>query len=378
MRRSFAKFTRGATAVFAALLFGATIVVAQANDPFKKETLLNAVRSKRFRTENLVKAVELRGVDFQLTESVAQEFLEAGAFPPLLDAIRANYRPTVAANSPRPNNNGARSPSNSSGNTSASNVPAGPPLSKNEIVTLLQSGVPPARVERIVEARGVDFTLDRETSREITAAGGTRSLLGAISERAASTQANPPNSSEPNLFGNSGGGSARANAPSYDDLMAQAYSKNITPQQSFYLLQQAIQIDSSKPAAYQLLGALLLYGRNDYAGATQAFRAARERGGDAVFRVYHDHDGFFNTYCVGTLYVSKDKVTYEADDGKDSYQARFADIKEAKLNGFVGSQYGAFHLKVTQGDGKPRNYNFAPATQNAAEARLILSFMQGN
>ena len=69
-------------------------------------------------------------------------------------------------------------------------------------------------------------------------------------------------------------------------------------------------------------------------------------------------------------------MTYKGDDGIHALEATRADINEAKLNGFVGSQYGAFHIRATQG-GKKNNYNFAPFTRRQPEAGLILKLIQG-
>jgi hypothetical protein len=41
----------------------------------------------------------------------------------------------------------------------------------------------------------------------------------------------------------------------------------------------------------------------------------------------------------------------------------------------MGSGYGAFHIRATQG-GKKNNYNFAPFTRKAAESNLILKLIQ--
>ena len=142
--------------------------------------------------------------------------------------------------------------------------------------------------------------------------------------------------------------------------------------QAAQLLQTAINLNAARPEAYQLMGIIELYGNHNFDEARRYMTAAIERGGDAVFRVYHDHaNGSFNTYCIGSLYVSKNKVTYEADNGVDSYRANFAEIKEAKVNGLLGKNLGAFHIKINQG----RNYNFAPATKNVTESQMIVGFI---
>jgi hypothetical protein len=74
------------------------------------------------------------------------------------------------------------------------------------------------------------------------------------------------------------------------------------------------------------------------------------------------------------LFVSKTGVTFRADDGNHTFEASRADIKEAKINGFVGAQYGAYHLKV--GAGKGETYNFAPFNRQKSEATLVISLIQ--
>jgi hypothetical protein len=249
-------------------------------------------------------------------------------------------------------------------------VPAGPPLSKNEIVTLLQSGVPTTRVEQFVEARGVSFSITPQIAREIKEAGGNNALIGAITGKASETPATPSAPSNPRR--------PVPAAPDYDDLTDKAVAAMQASNSglAINLLQQAVKIDSSKPLAYGLLGYAQLYLSHDILGAERSMRAAIERGGGAPFRVYHDHDGFFNTFCQGSLFVSKTNVTFKGDDGNHTFAADRANIKEAKSNGLVGVQYGAFHLKVVTGAKKADNYNFAPLTKLKSEANLIISLIQ--
>jgi len=145
------------------------------------------------------------------------------------------------------------------------------------------------------------------------------------------------------------------------------------------LLQQAAAMDSAKPTAYQLLGYAQLYGSSqDVVSAERSMRAAVERGGNGVFRVYHDHDGFFNSYCQGSFFVTKTGVTFKADDGNHTFATQDTQIKSSGINDFVGSQYGAFNLKVFQDESKnkTKTYNFAPATRKKAESNLILTLIK--
>jgi hypothetical protein len=369
IKKNFAqvRFAAFVAAVFLFVMMSWSAAEMQAKNPYDKERLLKVVRLNALSTQEVVQAVQQRGVDFEVTPGIEGEFRDAGARPELIETLKTNYRPAAAPS--RPSNTNTVKP----GVRPSTNVPAGPPLSKSEIITLLQSGAPVARVEQFVEVRGVSFSVTPEIAREITAAGGNRSLLGAITEKA--TSAPSTVSSSP---------AARNNAPDYDDLTDQAIAAMQASNSSYAirLLQQAASMDSSKPLAYQLLGFAQLYGNQDILSAERSMRAALERGGSAVFYVYHDHDGFFKTYCEGSLFVTRAAVTYKAKDGNHTFEAQDSKIKEAKLNGFFGSELGAFHLKVFREPGEAKKndesktFNFAPATRSKAESNLIISMIQ--
>lgn len=362
-----------AMALLLALLMTGAAQMQSGKNPYDKERLLKVVSLNALSTQEIVQAIEQRGVDFQINAGVEAEFKQAGARPELIEAMRRSYRPKTAppANTPSnpPSNTTPKSNLNPS-NTTAK-VPPGPPLSKNEIVTLLQSGLPVARVEQFVEVRGVNFALNAQVSKEITAAGGNRSLLGAIGEKApvASNNPSPPVKSVTTPAG-----------PDYDDLTDQAISamQANNAAGAIRLLQKAVTMDAGRPTAYQLMGFAYLYGNKDITSAETQMRAALDRNGVATFRVYHDHDGFFKTYCLGTFFVGKAGLTFKADDGNHTFEAAKATIKEVEVNDFMGSSYGAFHVKVFQDDKKKstKNFNFAPATTKKDESKLVVSLVK--
>lgn len=346
--------------------------LAQAKRPITKKGLLEAVQINGLTTKELVGRIQQRGVDFELTSGDEAEFQRAGARPEIITAARENYRQVAAVNAPtRPPATNNSSPGNNANSARLANVPNGPPLARNEIITLLQSGAPAARVEQFVEKRGVSFSVTPEIAREIMAAGGTRSLVGAITEK--STEENSSANSSP-VFGNTG----RDEGPDYDDLTDRALASMQANDSNgaIRLLQQAVSLDASKPTAYQLLGINMLYSQQNFSAAAQAMRAAIERDGAAVFRVYHDHDGGFNDVCQGSFFITKAGVSYKADNGNHTFEAEDANIKEAKTNGFVGVAYGAFHIKPRVKINGKDNFNFAPATRQKAESQLLLSMIQ--
>ncbi|HWW76509.1 MAG TPA: hypothetical protein VNZ44_14020 [Pyrinomonadaceae bacterium] len=373
------KAWRGRRAQLLAALFAAAALLlfpapsrAQAKKPITREGLVRAVRINGLSTAELVQQVQSRGVSFEMTADAEAELRAAGARPEVIDAARSNYRPASAA---------------PVANTSArgkSGVPQGPPLSKNEVVTMLQAGTPSARVEQFVEARGVSFQSNAQTAREIKAAGGTNSLVGAVAAgyAAPGKTRNAPGPARP---------AAVAKGPDYDDLTDQATAAYDARNAALatQLLTRAIQLDASQPRAYQLLGFTQLYLQQNITEAERNMRKAIELGGSASFRVFHDHaNGLFNSTCSGTLFITKTNITFKADDGRDTFEAEDASVKEIKVNNLAGGKLGvlstvvggkgdlgAFHIKVRR-DKDSRNYNFAPLTKKKNESELIITLVK--
>jgi hypothetical protein len=361
---------------FAALLLAAAALLlpaafrAQAKRPITREGLVKAVRINGLSTSELVQQVQSRGVSFEMTADAETELRAAGARPEVVEAARSNYRRASAA------------PVTDASARGRSNVPPGRPLSKSEVVTMLQAGTPPARVEQFVEARGVSFQSNAQTAREIKAAGGNNSLVGAVAAGYTApgrtrTPAPQPNRPAP----------AAARGPDYDDLTDQATAAYDAKDaaRATQLLAQAVRMDAAQPRAYQLLGFTQLYLQNDIAGAEQNMRKAVELGGSASFRVFHDHaNGSFKETCAGTLFVTRTNVTFKADDGRDTFEAEDVNVKEIKTNSLAGGTFGAllggkdlgaFHIKVKR-DKDTKNYNFAPLTKKKNESELIITLVK--
>jgi hypothetical protein len=165
-------------------------------------------------------------------------------------------------------------------------------------------------------------------------------------------------------------------AASYQELVAQADGALQTRdfQTVLTLSQRAIALDPKRPEAYTLAGLAQLYGMKDLAAAASTMRAAVERGGSANFGVSHDHDGFFNSYCQGTLNITSFGVNYNSTDRAHSFLVSRAEIKEAGLNRMVGAKFNSFHIKISN-SGKTTTYNFAPGTLSVEESNLILQFL---
>jgi hypothetical protein len=196
----------------------------------------------------------------------------------------------------------------------------------------------------------------------------------------------PPGSSKQNPPGLNGSSTANNPARSqplqpaagnYDDLISRANSALQASdfQTAVRLSQQAVALDPNRPGAYEVAGIAQLYGLKDMSAAATAMRAARERGGSAAFSVTHDHDGSFQTFCQGSLYIVNFGLSYTSKDGAHSFLISHNDIKEFGVNRFVGSNLHSFHIKVSQ-NGKTTTYNFAPGTLTADESNLILQLLK--
>jgi hypothetical protein len=357
-------------ATLSALLLASAAQTQTAKKPISKDGLVKAVKINGLPTSELVEQIHARGVGFQMTSEIEQELKSVGGQPEVIEAARASYRPPViesASPNSRPDNLPA-GPRAGAGPP----VPPGPALSKNEIITMLQGGIASARVEQFVEARGVTFALDAGTTNEIKSAGGDRSLLGAITEKGTASQ--------PSNNGYGGTTEAANSGPSYDD-----YIDKVTASLAYNdwnsaanYAHQAVQLDPQQPVAYSYLGQIFLYGRNDFNGAAQAMKAAIERGGSAAFHVYHDHgSGSFDQYCEGSFFITKTGVSFKANNGVDTFEALDSNLKEAKINAFVGSKFSAFHIKPIQQINGRGNFNFAPGSMNRAESQLIVNLILG-
>src|SRR5947209_1317706 len=241
---------------------------------------------------------------------------------------------------------------------------------------MLQAGSPSSRVEQFVEVRGVSFQVTPEIAREITAAGGTRSLIGAITEKStAETASSNGNNESP--FGPAAG-DGRNSAPDYDDYIDHANSAIASSDfaGAIRYAQQAAQLDPQQPTAYSIIGTLALYYGQDVNTAEQAMRAAIERGGAAAFHVYHDHNGSFGDYCEGSFFITKTGVSFKANDGRDTVETADANIEEAKVNALGGPDVGAFHIKPLQKINGRDNFNFAPLSRSKVESDLIIRLIK--
>jgi protein TonB len=131
---------------------------AQSAKPFQKDALYGALRLCSAGSNELVRNIQTNGVDFRLTADDEQALASLKADPKLLEAVRANYR----------------------GSAAQTPLPDGPPLTSNEVISLLQAHRDEAWIASLIQKRAVDFGVTLQGARAILAAGGSSGLVGVI------------------------------------------------------------------------------------------------------------------------------------------------------------------------------------------------------
>ncbi len=351
------KYRYFATFTFVCLVFlvsAGSIMAQYKGSPVKKEKLVSVIKSRQLQAREIVKVINSNGVDFEISPSVEKELNAAGARPEVIAAARANYRASAFA---------------AKGSAPKGNF-TGKPLSRDAVITLLQNGVSDAQVRKNVAARGVDFKAKTADLVDMKKAGGTTALINLV----VTSYVNPSqNASSNNDIGTKGSAPA-----SYQNLVEKAVEQYDTakdPAGAIATLQQAIKIDPAEARAYQQLGFIYLYGQKNFDEAEKYMREAINRGGSAVFREFHDHDGMFTTSCQGSLFVAKDGVRFESDDNNHTFQTADTNIKQLKMNSvfttFYKTKAGSFKIVLKSGDDSVK-FNFAPLTDNALESKMII------
>ena len=348
------------------LVTGGNLFAQYKGDPVKKEKLLTVLRSKQLQTREIVGVIKSNGVDFQVTSAVESELVSAGARPEVIAAAKDNYRQTtIARNIP------------TTPTTPKKTKFSGEPLTRDSIITLLQNGVADAQVRKNVEGRGVNFLATPQIKEEIRKAGGSVALVNLVA-----ASYNNPNQ---NAAGNNIANETDNVSNRYEDLINKSvdlYDNQKNPTAAIDTLKEAIKIAPNESRAYQLAGYAALYGLKNFDGAESYMREAINRGGSAVFRVFHDHNGTFTDFCQGSLYIAKDGVRFEGDDNKHTFETTDANIKQVKMNNsfrrLFQTKAGSFKIVLRSGDDDSVKFSFAPLTDNELESRMIIRLIGKN
>lgn len=322
---------------------------SQGRKPYQKSVLIEflkkakrqGVADKRL-SDFVIKSVQQRGVDFQMTEQDEAELRAAGARTELLIAVRNSYRPLTTELA-------ATSKSRSQRFSAPPAAPSmtGPAFSYNEIVDWLRRGTSAETLEAAVTSRRVNFVPRSEQKAAIHAVGGTDSLLQAISS-AATMEARAAES-------------ARLTEEAANEIFS---GPSPSWRRADELLHEALRLDPELAGAHSLHGWVKLYGFSQPNEAEREMRTAISLGGKAIFLVEHvcsDRD------CKGVLEIGKSTVAYKPYRGGHPFEADDSFIKDVGVNRLVVG----FHIKLHS-----KNYNFAPGTYSNAEAQLIVQLIK--
>ena len=269
----------------AALLSGAGGAQAERQGPRRpltRQALVNLVRLGWLADEDLSREIAGRRLDFAVTPEVERDLRASGATDSVLEAAKS-----VRAAGP-----GGSAPDGAV------------PLSKDEVIALLKSGQTADAVEAQISARGAAFMVSRQTSDEILAAGGSRSLLGTASV-------------------------TRKGAAVFDDLLdaAVAAANANSTTHAEQLLEQAAKIRPENAAVHSLLGHSRFHFGADPALAAEDIAAAIRLGGWVSYRMRHVHS--LSEKCTGVLFVSLSGIAQRADRGNHSFELRRPALIEA-------------------------------------------------
>ncbi|MBL8227302.1 MAG: hypothetical protein JNL98_02445 [Bryobacterales bacterium] len=151
------------------VLLAVSLFAADSNPPITRDALEETLRTRKASAPELVHFVKLRGVDFRLTPEIEQQLRKVGAHPDLLMAIKSNYRGA-----------GVLPKSLAPASPASSRSVASKPLTKAEVVTLLQVETPGNRIVDLAKQRGLGFRITPDVTDELKAAGADTKLLAAL------------------------------------------------------------------------------------------------------------------------------------------------------------------------------------------------------
>lgn len=259
----------------------------------------------------------------------------------------------------------------------------GAPVKKDRLIQALRTRqLQTGDIVTIINRNGVDFELTPAVRRSLIAAGARPEVIKAVAN-------NPRLSSKNNNIANDVAKAGKNNrrrtnnapaAESYDDLLDRAiyfYKDRKNPKGAVQILENAVRLNPSSPAAYQMLGFIYLYELNNLAAAEKSMRESFVNGGSAVFRVYHDDNGKFTGRCTGSLYISQDNLRFESDENVHTFETPTLNIDKIKLDTETTrtwKKHSIFKIFLKIGKAEAK-FRFAPLTGVQEESKMVERFI---
>ena len=154
---------------------------SQTQRPISKEGLFKAIQIGGLSNQELSSYVSTLGVDFRLSDDDRSSLLKTGLERSVVETIASSYR---LPEPPKP------TPAELEA-AQVAQLANGGALTQDELVNHLKGGVTPAVLERVVEKRGIQFSLTQESAKAIENAGGNRALIGVLLLKQPATAPSP-------------------------------------------------------------------------------------------------------------------------------------------------------------------------------------------
>jgi hypothetical protein len=325
--------------------------------PIERQNLIKALQIGGLTETELAEQIKLRHLAFEMTVTDEEAFRKAGAGNLLITTFWEN---------------------------DAFKVQPGPPLTRDQIVTLLANGTPSRRMERIVRERHVKMALEKAATDDIVKAGGSENLIGIIIKNLIEEkkQPDPPPVAAPPPPVVKAPTAAEIKAK-YDSLMADAQKTSRAHDYlgAMRILDDAKKLDPKRPDAFRLAGSISLYNLGEVIRGGQEYREAIKNGGEVEFDVEHLHGrklGLKEQYCSGKLFVSQQGAHYQADDRTHTFRFTKKEIVDMANDSTMKVVENGFHVKLDRGGAKSEALHFrAPRAKNRAEEeKLIMDLLR--
>jgi len=253
------------------------------------------------------------------------------------------------------------------------------PLSPNEIIQLLESGVTSARVEELAQQYGINFEPTADIEAQLRDAGATERLLSVLREmkpRVPGDEKAKPAAAEPGvlIFEATPGGALvylddepvgrtsshgrlklSSLAPgehevriSLDGYLDHEEKLDLPAQQTLRLVVKLQASPPSPPAPEPAKKEI------PQPSVNPPEIVPPPQTQEATFPVAHDHAKVGVPYCLGWLTVGEPVIRYHSEDNVHVFNFPLPLIKEVKKNDVYLADKGAFRIRLKDGT----NYNF--------------------
>ena len=270
----------------------------------------------------------------------------------------------------------------------------GSPMTKIRLIRAIGSGeyaLP--KIVRVIEAQGVDFKITATVEGELLAIKTKRQIIDAIKNNyrapvvvAASTKNTGASKSRP--AANTSQSSGKADTTEeyerlyYQGLQMISQLRAATNQQQYSTIAQsikntglqAINLDSSRPEAYKIVGSFYLLTGN-FGEAERYGQEAINRGGGLAFPVMH----LSGAPHPETLHIGKNFITVESNQKFFEYSpGEIMNLQPQGNYNVPGGSVAVFGISTFKNN-SPVEWYFSPAnTGSAQEAQLIMRLIQKN